>query len=131
MRRSGFANPEPMILIAILAILAAIVIPKVWRAFQRSRNATLIAVVQGVRAGEDAYFGSHHRYADSTELAPAHAPGVTIQEWRADSTGWGLVVVGDSGKAKGHHCGMFDGGEQFRPLTGSGEVGSRRELACW
>jgi type II secretory pathway pseudopilin PulG len=123
---SGFANTEYLIAVAVLLVIASIVIPAAYRSWRRVKDAALIADVRRVAAAEDAYRAAHKVWADT--LVVKVSLGAHLDQFRTDSTGWSVVVVGDSGRAKGRHCGMFDGADLFRP---SGEVGPPRELACW
>ena len=125
--KRGFANPEYLIVLTILCVLAAIIVPNVVRAVQRRKDATLIGDVYRVRDHEDAYFRAHHQYAGilALEIADTISAGHSLDHWLTDSSGWGVIVL-DS--ARHRRCGMFDGGDLYRP---SGQVSRPREIACW
>src|SRR5690349_4124660 len=115
MRRRGFANPEPLILIAILLVLGLIFIPRIVSYFQRHGVALLIQETTRVQRAEDAFSARHHRFAPAESIDVTPPADVKVEEWQSDSTGYRLVLLSTGGKSAGRRCGTFDGGDQFRP----------------
>ena len=126
-RSRGFVNYDIWILLTLLGIIVAIVVPAVARARQRARlRRTEIAALQHIAAAEAANYTEHHVYIDT--LAFPLPGGVTLTSMRADSTGWGAVVGGDSLQPVALSCGIFEGPVSFAPNPGAT---TPRRFACW
>jgi type IV pilus assembly protein PilE len=69
---SGFTLLEALTVIVVVGVLAAIAIPS-WRThLLRARRGDATAALIELQRAQDAFFGRHARYADSTRLtAPA------------------------------------------------------------
>lgn len=78
--RNGFSLIELMIAVAIIAILAAIAIPRFSFFLSKTRRAEGIGILKGLYIAETAYFAAHDTYAtDSTVRIPAHLGFVILQ----------------------------------------------------
>ncbi|MCX6811356.1 MAG: type II secretion system protein [Candidatus Berkelbacteria bacterium] len=68
MRRTGFTLIEVLIVIAVLAILAALVVPRLLAAGREAREGSLKAHLAEMRAMIDAYKQQHDAYPTSLEV---------------------------------------------------------------
>jgi len=126
-RSRGFVNYDIWILLTLVGITVAIVVPAVLRARQRLRlRAAEIGALQRIAAAEQANYAEHHVYIDT--LTFSLPGGVALTSMRADSTGWGAVVAGDSLQRVAVSCGGFEGPSSFAPHPGQTTPG---RFTCW
>ncbi len=123
----GFVYYDLWITVAVAALAVVIIVPNVTRAVHKSRlRRAEVAAVTRIAAEQAAYFTRHHAYLDSLPIAlPAGIRPLTIS---ADSGGWSVAVVGDSGLSTQVACGAYEGPPTLAPnpmVTAPGRV------ACW
>ena len=134
MNKKGFTLIELLIVIAIIGIIAAIAIPNMLMAMQRSRQKGTILVMHNIATGLESYKGesSASDFADNVDgfneltidsttasfLVPMHLnvqPNVdrwgTAMPWTAQETGEWMVWFTSWGKDTAADAGVDDRGE--------------------
>lgn len=79
-RRAGFTLVELMLVIGIVAVLAAIAIPKYYYFQLRSKRSEAYLVIGSIRTSEEAFLASYDNYAACAPQPPV-VPGVFSQTW--------------------------------------------------
>ena len=104
----GFTVVELLIVAVIIAILAAIVIPKFSAIRERAYFAAMRADLEHLSSRQQTYLEDHYSYTnDLEELSLASSPGV-ILTITASSSGWSAVAThSELGKKEG--CAIFGG----------------------
>lgn len=67
MRKRGFTLIELMVVMAILATLLTLAVPRYFHSVDRSREAVLRQTLAVTRDAIDKYYGDHGRYPDSLQ----------------------------------------------------------------
>jgi general secretion pathway protein G len=66
-RRHGFTLIELMVVLAVVALLLSVAMPRYFHSVERSKETILRANLAQVRDALDKYFGDHGRYPDSLQ----------------------------------------------------------------
>lgn len=95
MRKRGFTLIELMVVMAILATLLTLAVPRYFHSVDRSRESVLRQTLSTTRDAIDKYYGDHGRYPDSLQELVARrylrsAPFDPITESEAT---WNIVPV--------------------------------------
>lgn len=83
--RQGFTLIEMVGVLAIIAILAALLVPKIFAAINESRINNAVVSVNSVKAAAMGYFGKYGRFAGvaGAALAPPPAANAPFTDWDA------------------------------------------------
>jgi len=98
MRQNGFTLIELLIVIAIIAILAAVLIPNLLGARQRAYKAQAIACAKALATAEEIYQIDHQTYTNATVsldqgvLKPCTISGMTVTAGTATSATYSFEV---------------------------------------
>lgn len=92
--RRGFSLLELLAVMTLIAILAAIVIPRFAQARAEAVNAMLQADLRYLATVQEAYWDEHRVYAgDTAEMDFEPSEGVAITVVTADRDGWGATAT--------------------------------------
>lgn len=121
---SGLALPDVLIVVVALALLAAVAVPELAAARQRSVQGVLRADLRRLSAAQESYFYDHHVYsADPADLQATGfqpSPGVRIVMNEATLVGWSATASRTGAPA---HCYLFvRRAAPVGPATAPGEV---------
>jgi prepilin-type N-terminal cleavage/methylation domain-containing protein len=107
--RRGFTLIELLIVVVIIAILAAIAIPKFASTKGKAEATALREDLRNLATAQEAYFYDYAVYATGTPLLSySPSPGVTVTISTADATGWSAVATHPA--ATPGTCAVFYGG---------------------
>ncbi len=120
--RRGFTLIELLIVVVIIAILAAIAIPKFANSKGKAETTALREDLRNLATAQEAYFYDNAVYASATPLLSyASSPGVTVTIGAADATGWSAVATHPA--ASPGTCAVFFGGvAPTAPATTEGAI---------
>jgi prepilin-type N-terminal cleavage/methylation domain-containing protein len=106
--RRGFTVIELLVVMVILAVLAAIAIPKFTRTREQAYRNTMVADLKNLLSAQEIYHISNLMYsADMADVGASASRDVTIDITEADATGWAATAV--HGGLAGAQCGVFFG----------------------
>ncbi len=125
-KRHGFTLIEIMIVVVIIAILAAIAIPKYSVIKQQAYLATVIHDLKNLEIAQEAYASSNpgqyfsHTYNTPGDSANAFGPAqyVSITVTASGQTGWSATAA--NSHASGHTCAVFVGVLPISPAVAEG-----------
>ena len=121
-RRSGFTLIELLIAMLVIAILAALALPR----FRNTKGKTYYAAVrsdlQNLSTAEEAFFAQYHRYTtDLDSLNISNSPGVVLTVAEASPTGWSATAYHQQSYPR--TCAVFFGNvAALAPATDAGQV---------
>ena len=78
MKNKGFTLTELLLVVAILSILAALAMPKLFPQTETARTAEAIGILAAMRQGQVSYYLERQQY-----LNPANAENILDSEWQA------------------------------------------------
>ena len=107
-RRAGFTLIEVMVVVVILAILAAMAIPRFKNTKGKGHSAALRTDLRNLATAEESFFYSNGRYSTALDsLNFRGSPGVIVTIPEASSQGWSASVTHpESYPLK---CALFEG----------------------
>ena len=119
----GFSVVEVLVVLAILALLASIMVPRYAQKREQTYVTAMTSDLRNLATAQEAYYrvdGAYGYAADKTELEFAESAGVTVSILEATASGW-------SGRATHAHtpwsCAFYFGdAAQVDPATRSGVV---------
>jgi prepilin-type N-terminal cleavage/methylation domain-containing protein len=107
--RKGFTLPEVLVTVAIIAILAAVVVPAVTQQIGKGDQGKFVSSVQGVQTGLVSYVGDVHRFpqylsqlvnpvlvGDPIFASTATLTAVDTARWNGPYLQTDVAAVGDS-----------------------------------
>jgi len=101
-KRNGFTLIELLIVVAIIGILAAIAIPNLLTAMQRSKQKRTIADVRSVATAVEAYATDHKQYPNAIDVSGLRAELVpTYIRMIPANDGWGHPLHYDAWSSQG------------------------------
>ena len=124
----GFTVIELLIVVVIIAILAAIAIPKFSATRERTYFAAMESDLKNLASQQEIYYADAYAYTTDTDaLAYRNSAGVTVTIV-ASASGWsGTATHAALGTSEG--CSIYDG--TATPVAVGLSVPSRpREIAC-
>ncbi len=123
----GFVYYDVWITVAVLALAAVIIVPNVVRGVRKAHlRGAGASALQRIATAEAARHDRTGTYLDSLPFGlPADTRLLVL---RSDSSGWGALVVADSGKRTQVSCGAFYGAKALAPDTAVTVPG---RIACW
>ena len=111
--RRGFSLIELFTVLAVIAILVALAVPRLHDFKHRYYQATLLSDLRNVAATEEAYFSAASVYtSDLAALKFVPTQLVTITFVEADSTGWSATATHANDTIT---CAVFYGGAAVLP----------------
>lgn len=107
-RRAGFTLIEVMVVVVILAILAAMAIPRFKNTKGKGHSAALRTDLRNLATAEESFFYSNGRYSTALDsLNFRGSPGVIVTIPEASNQGWSASVTHpESYPLK---CALFEG----------------------
>ncbi|MDC0160324.1 prepilin-type N-terminal cleavage/methylation domain-containing protein [Gemmatimonadales bacterium] len=123
----GFTVVELLIVAVIIAILAAIVIPKFSAIRERAHFAAMKTDLKNLASQQQIYYADHYSYStDIEDLAYTNSDGVTVRII-VSSSGWSASAThSDLGMNEG--CAIFGGADL--PPNGLVTPSQADEVAC-
>jgi Tfp pilus assembly protein PilE len=124
-RSRGFPIVEPLAVILVIGVLAAIAVPKFQGAKRKAAFATVKSDLRNLATAREAYFQSARTYYDGPVPAPGTeftaSAGVTIAVIDVSTTGWAATATHMS--APGSTCAVFYGtASAVAPAATAGEI---------
>ena len=105
---SGFTVIELLIVVVIIAILAAITIPKAASIRTKAHIATVTAELKNLATLQEIYMGEQQEYAPNiATLGMTVSPAVTISVDQATDTGWAATATHTG--LDGRFCSIYYG----------------------
>lgn len=93
-RRAGFTLIEVMVVVVILAILAAMAIPRFKNTKGKGHSAALRTDLRNLATAEESFFYSNGRYSTALDsLNFRGSPGVIVTIPEASNQGWSASVT--------------------------------------
>jgi prepilin-type N-terminal cleavage/methylation domain-containing protein len=106
--RRGFTLVELLVVMVMIAILAAIAIPRFTRTREAAFRSTMIADLKNLSSHQDLYLVANATYgSDLASLGANVSKGVTLDVTEATATGWAATAV--HAALVGSQCGVFYG----------------------
>ncbi len=108
-RGRGFTLVEILIVVVVIAILAALAIPRYQTSRAQAYSASVRRDLRAVAVAQEDFFAAHNRYADrrgGDSLDIYHSPGVQLDYWGND---FGWKAVGTHPLAYPITCAVFWG----------------------
>jgi general secretion pathway protein G len=95
MRERGFTLIELMVVMAILATLLTLAVPRYFHSVDRSREAVLRQTLAVTRDAIDKYYGDHGRYPDSLQelVTRRYLRSAPLDPITESETTWNIVPV--------------------------------------
>ncbi|HWE41003.1 MAG TPA: prepilin-type N-terminal cleavage/methylation domain-containing protein [Gemmatimonadaceae bacterium] len=124
-RRAGFTLIEVMVVVVILAILAAMAIPRFKNTKGKGHSAALRTDLRNLATAEESFFFSNGRYSTVLDsLNFRGSPGVIVTIPEASNQGWSASVTHpESYPLK---CAMFEGtAAPLAPATAESQISCR------
>lgn len=92
--QSGFTLIELMVVLAVVALLLSVAMPRYFHSVERSKETILRANLVQVRDALDKYFGDHGRYPDSLEqlVQRKYLRALPIDPVTDSSSTWSVVA---------------------------------------
>jgi type IV pilus assembly protein PilA len=121
-RRAGFTLIEVMVVVVILAILAAMAIPRFKNTKGKGHSAALRTDLRNLATAEESFFFSNGRYSTALDsLNFRGSPGVVVTVPEASNQGWSASVTHpESYPLK---CAMFEGtAAPLPPATAESQI---------
>jgi len=107
-RRAGFTLIEVMVVVVILAILAAMAIPRFKNTKGKGHSAALRTDLRNLATAEESFFYSNAHYSTALDsLNFRGSPGVIITIPEATNQGWGASVTHPESYPL--RCSLFEG----------------------
>ena len=125
-KETGFTLIEPLIVVVIIGILAAIAIPKFSSMRAKSYIAAVTADLKNFATLQEIYLSDQHTYApDIVSLEMSVSPAVTITVNTATRTGW--AATGTHTGLAGQFCRIYYGDAD---AIGANPAAFPRAMAC-
>jgi type IV pilus assembly protein PilA len=106
--RRGFTIVELLVVMVMIAILAAIAIPRFTRTREQAFRSTMVADLKNLSSQQEIYLVANFTYgSDPSSLGFTASKGVTLDITEATATGWAATAVHDG--LVGAQCGVFFG----------------------
>src|SRR5688572_27593951 len=106
--RRGFTLVELLVVVAMIAILAALAIPRFMRTREQAYRNTMVADLRNLASAQEIYQISNMQYAPTLAAVGAFASrDVTIDITEASPNGWAATAVHTG--LTGARCGVFFG----------------------
>lgn len=124
-RRAGFTLIEVMVVVVILAILAAMAIPRFKNTKGKGHSAALRTDLRNLATAEESFFYSNGRYSTALDsLNFRGSPGVIVTIPEASNQGWSASVTHpESYPLK---CALFEGSvAPLAPATTESQISCR------
>jgi len=124
-RRAGFTLIEVMVVVVILAILAAMAIPRFKNTKGKGHSAALRTDLHNLATAEESFFFSNGHYSTALDsLNFRGSPGVIVTIPEASNQGWSASVTHpESYPLK---CAMFEGtAAPLSPATAESQISCR------
>ena len=121
-RRAGFTLIEVMVVVVILAILAAMAIPRFKNTKGKGHSAALRTDLRNLATAEESFFFSNGHYSLALDsLNFRGSPGVVVTVSEASNQGWSASVTHpESYPLK---CAMFEGtAAPLPPATAESQI---------
>ncbi|HEV8411930.1 MAG TPA: prepilin-type N-terminal cleavage/methylation domain-containing protein [Gemmatimonadaceae bacterium] len=122
-KRAGFTLIELLIVVVIIAILAAIAIPKFQNTKGKAQLAAMKSDLRNLSTAEEAYMFDNGAYTgDITSLSYATSPGVILTITNATASGWSAISTHPQSYPL--TCGLYIGNVPAQaPATVEGLIG--------
>jgi type IV pilus assembly protein PilA len=124
-RRAGFTLIEVMVVVVIIAILAAMAIPRFKNTKGKAHSAALRTDLRNLATAEESFFFSNGRYSTFVDsLNFRGSPGVIVTIPEASNQGWSASVTHpESYPLK---CALFEGSAApLPPATAESQISCR------
>jgi type IV pilus assembly protein PilA len=106
--RRGFTLVELLVVMVMIAILAAIAIPRFTRTREQAFRSTMIADLKNLSSQQELFLVANATYGtDLTSVGATASKGVTLDITEATPTGWAATAVHDA--LTGSQCGVYYG----------------------
>jgi len=123
----GVTLIELLIVVVIIAILAAIAIPKFSATRERTAFAAMKSDLKNLASQQEIYYADEYSYSTvAANLGFASSDGVTISISDGDATGWAATAI-HSALAASEGCGIYYGDGTAPSLGSPGQPG---EMGC-
>jgi general secretion pathway protein G len=118
----GFTLIELMVVMAIIAVLLTIALPRYFGSVERSKEVTLKQTLNVMRDAIDKFYADAGRYPDSLEdlVAKRYVRAIPVDPITESATTWVIVPLPDGASAKGN---VYD--------VKSGASGNTRDGVAW
>ena len=118
----GFTLIELMVVMAIIAVLLTIALPRYFGSVERSKEVTLKQSLNVMRDAIDKFYADVGRYPDSLDdlVAKRYIRSIPLDPITESTTTWVIVPSPDGAEAKGN---VYD--------VKSGATGNTRDGSAW